>query len=63
VSDSNDRVDGWEIRDRPDGAFGVYDAHGLLAGPFGTKEEAMKAALSLPKDGPRFPRERSAGQS
>jgi hypothetical protein len=53
MSNTNDRVDNWEIRYRPDGSFGVYDVHGLLAGPFGTKEEAMRAALGLPKDGPQ----------
>jgi len=41
-------VDGWEIRQRCDGSFGVYDDHGLLDGPFGTKNEAMAAALRLP---------------
>ncbi|MDB5538847.1 MAG: hypothetical protein JWQ89_574 [Devosia sp.] len=42
-------VDGWEVRDRPDGSYGVYDSHGLLAGPFGRQVEAMAAALQLPK--------------
>jgi len=44
-----DWVDGWEIHYRPDGGYGVYDDHGLLAGPFGTKEGAIQAALTLPK--------------
>ena len=41
-------VDGWEIRQRPDCSYGVYDAHGMLDGPFGTAEQAMAAALKLP---------------
>ncbi len=41
-------VDGWEIRQRGDGSYGVYDDHGLIEGPFGTKDEAMSAALRLP---------------
>lgn len=41
-------VDGWEIRRRPDGSYGVYDSHSLLDGPFGTESEAMAAALRLP---------------
>jgi len=42
-------VDGWEVRPRDDGGFAVYDAHGLIAGPFGTKEQAIAEALRLPK--------------
>ena len=42
-----DWVDGWEIHSRPDGGFGVYDRHGLVAGPHGRKEDA--AALKLSK--------------
>jgi hypothetical protein len=45
----NDRVDCWEIRLRPDGSFGVYDEHGLVDGPFGHREDAMAAALRLPR--------------
>jgi hypothetical protein len=41
-------VDGWEVRPRPDGSFGVYDHHSLLACPFGTAEEAIRAAQKLP---------------
>lgn len=48
---NEDRINGWEIRPRPDGGFGVYDVHGMLAGPFGSKTEAMAVALQLPKDG------------
>lgn len=48
-----DRVDGWEVRPRPDGGFGVYDLHGLIAGPFGTRSEAIAAALDLPRPGNR----------
>jgi hypothetical protein len=49
MSETSGIVDGWEIRRRDDGTFGVYDFHGLLAGPFGTKEAAMAAALRLAK--------------
>ena len=48
-----DWVDGWEIRIRDDNGFGVYDDHGLVAGPFGTEEAAIQAALALPKRGQR----------
>ena len=46
-----DWVDGWEIRLREDRGYGVYDDHGLVAGPFGTEEAAIQAALVLPKRG------------
>lgn len=46
---NNDRVDGWEIRHRPDGSFAIHDVHGMIAGPFGTKTEAFAHALKLPK--------------
>ncbi len=49
MSDTVDRIDGWEIRPRGDGGFGVSDAHGLVAGPYGTREEAIAAALRLPR--------------
>lgn len=42
-------VDGWEVHEREDGGFGVYDDHGMVIGPFGTKQAALGAALSLPK--------------
>jgi hypothetical protein len=42
-------VDGWEIRRREDHAYGLYDEHGLVAGPFGTEAAAIRAALCLPK--------------
>lgn len=41
-------VHGWEIHYREDGGFGVYDSHGLVAGPFGTREAAINAARLLP---------------
>ncbi len=44
-----DIVDGWEVRERADGGFGVYDSHGLVAGPFGMRNEALEAALKLPR--------------
>lgn len=40
-------VDGGGIRQRTDGRYGVYDAHGALDGPFGTAEESIAAALKL----------------
>jgi hypothetical protein len=54
-------VDGWEIRPRDDGGFGVYDAHGLIAGPFGTKEQAITAASRLPRHAGIFG-QRDAGE-
>ena len=42
-------IDGWEVRPRPDGSYGVYDYHGLLAGPFGTVTDAIVAARQLPR--------------
>jgi len=55
-----DRIDGWEIRPRPDGSFGVYDAHGIVAGPFGSKAEAIAAALLLTRNtGERQPEQPS----
>lgn len=47
-----DYVHGWEVRKRDDGSFAVHDAHGMVDGPFGRCEEAMAAALSLPKPRP-----------
>lgn len=44
-----DWVDGWEIQLRDDHGYGVYDEHGLIAGPFGTERAAIEAALRLPK--------------
>jgi hypothetical protein len=41
-------VQGWEIHRRDDGGFGVYDGHGLIAGPFGTRQAAVNAANLLP---------------
>ncbi|MGN6489857.1 MAG: hypothetical protein ACTHLT_18820 [Devosia sp.] len=45
-------VNGWEIRDREDGSFGVYDVHGLVSGPHCSKTEAIGAALKLPRSMP-----------
>ena len=56
---SADVVDGWEIRQRADGGFGVYDAHGLVDGPYGRKVDAIRAALRLPK--PSVPQRRTVG--
>lgn len=49
MSDVNYAVNGWEIRRREDGSYGVYDLHGLVEGPFGLRESAINAALLLPK--------------
>ena len=48
-----DFIDGWEIHSRPDGGYGIYDSHGLVAGPYGTKRDAIAAALQLPKHKPQ----------
>lgn len=45
-------VFGWEVQARADGSFAVCDTHGLVDGPFGTREEALAAALRLPKHPP-----------
>lgn len=47
-----DFIDGWEVHSRPDGGYGVYDSHGLVAGPYGTRQQAIAAALQLPKHTP-----------
>jgi hypothetical protein len=47
-----DRVNSWEVRHRPDGGYGVYDDHGLIAGPFGTRTEALNAAMHLARPMP-----------
>ncbi|HVW93785.1 MAG TPA: hypothetical protein VHB74_14420 [Devosia sp.] len=44
-----DIVDGWRIAATADGGFGVFDEHGMLAGPFGCREQAIAAALKLPR--------------
>lgn len=49
MSDRIDVVDGWQVQGRADGGFGVSDNHGLVAGPFGTRQEALAAAMKLPK--------------
>lgn len=43
-----DRVDGWEVRDCA-GGFGVFDDHIMVAGPLPSRNEAIRAALELPK--------------
>ena len=48
-----DCVNGWEVRARPDGSYAVCDDHGILAGPFGTRQQAIAAALDLPRAQPR----------
>lgn len=45
-------INGWQIRDRRDGSYGVYDDHGMVSGPHGSKTEAIGAALQLPKSLP-----------
>jgi hypothetical protein len=54
-----DWVDGWEIHLRGDHGYGVYDEHGLIAGPFGTEAAAIQAAMLLPK---RYATPRSKAQ-
>ena len=49
MSDTRGIVDGWEVRSREDGGFGVYDGHGLVSGPHWSKTEAIGAALKLPR--------------
>lgn len=56
---TTDWVDGWEIHYRDDGGYAVYDEHGMMAGPFGTRAEAIQAAMMLPKH--ITPRQREAG--
>ena len=49
-------VTGWELRPRPDGGFGVYDLHGLIAGPVwhagggvrGRDEAAQTGTIHVP---------------
>jgi hypothetical protein len=41
-------IDGWDVLQRPDGSYAVYDSHGMIEGPFGTQKQAMAAALRLP---------------
>jgi hypothetical protein len=52
MSSEGDFVFGWEVQARRDGSFAVCDTHGLVDGPFGTREEALAAALRLPKHPP-----------
>ena len=52
MSLETDFVFGWEVQARPDGSFVVCDTHGLVDGPFGTREEAVAAALRLPRHPP-----------
>lgn len=46
---TTDWVDGWEVHYRADGGYAVYDEHGMVAGPFGTRSAAVQAALLLLK--------------
>jgi hypothetical protein len=52
MNEAVDRVNTWEVRHRPDGGYGVYDDHGLIAGPFGTRTEALDAAMQLTRPAP-----------
>lgn len=54
-SNDEDIVDGWKITATGDGGFGVFDAHGMVSGPFGRREQAIAAALQLPRFGPGLP--------
>ena len=42
------RINGWEVRQRVDGSYAVYDEHGFMDGPFGHADEAVAAAKRLP---------------
>lgn len=42
------RINGWEVRQRVDDSFGVYDEHGFMDGPFGWMDDAIAAAKKLP---------------
>ena len=42
------RINGWEVRQREDGSYGVYDEHGFMDGPFGWMADAIAAANKLP---------------
>lgn len=45
-----DWIDGWEVRQGADGTYGVYDQHGMVAGPFEEREKGIKAAMALPRN-------------
>ena len=49
-------IRGWEIHQREDGSFGVYNGQGLIAGPFRTQQAAINAAnlLPVPRPIPEF---------
>jgi len=49
MADAIGIVNGWEVRSREDGGFGVYDCHGMVSGPHWSKTEAIGAALKLPR--------------
>jgi hypothetical protein len=46
------------VQPRNDGSFVVRDAHGIVAGPYGSRTVAFAAALRLPR--PPVPRGRAA---
>jgi len=48
MTDTFDIINGWEVRGREDGGYGIYDAHGMVSGPHWTKTAAIGAALELP---------------
>lgn len=43
------KVAGWDVIERQDGKFGVYDADGMKQGPFDTQAEAERAAAATPR--------------
>lgn len=66
MAESNDRINGWEVR-RDERGYCVYDRHGMVSGPHLSKTDALRAALQLPvplpkvfqkPDGPRPAQER-----
>jgi hypothetical protein len=50
MNGTNDWIDGWEVIRGADGTYGVYNQQDLVAGPFDTKEKALRAALGLPRN-------------
>lgn len=49
MTEQTDIIDGWQVREGPDGGFVVCDDHGIVDGPFRERAKAIAAALKLPK--------------
>ncbi len=43
-----DIVDGWQVREAPNGGYLVCDDHGVVDGPFPSRAAAAAAAHQLP---------------